>query len=81
MTSVTKEELEQAKLDPASVFHKPADVLAADIAKDDKLAILKRWELDADALLRGGDEGMMEDPSSAELVRAVQAAMEELDAL
>jgi hypothetical protein len=36
--------------------------------------------MDADALLRAGDEGMDEEAGAAELVRSVQAALEALNA-
>lgn len=78
--TITNADITQAKLDPASVFARPSDVLAAPIDKADKRAILQRWEADADALLRAGDEGMSEDPASAVLVQAVQAALEALAA-
>jgi len=70
-------DIDKAKLDPASVFHAPEDVLrAAGISAEDKRAILDRWEADAEALLRASEEGMspMENRSAAELLRAVQAA-------
>jgi hypothetical protein len=52
-------DLDKAKLDPASVFHKPKDVLGAPgLSIEDKKAILIRWEADAEALLRATEEGM-----------------------
>ena len=46
-------DLDQAKLDPASVFGAPKDVLAAPgLSLEHKKAILIRWEADADALAR-----------------------------
>lgn len=80
MRQLSAEELEQAKLDPATVFDCPQDVLVAeDLTKQQKLAILKRWEMDADALLRAGDEGMTEGAESGELVRSVRAAIEVIE--
>jgi hypothetical protein len=75
-------DLDQAKLDPASVFARPHDVLAATgLTEEDKKSILSRWEEDADALLRAGDEGMpVEHRSPGELLRAVHEAMQLLDA-
>jgi hypothetical protein len=73
--------LNQAKLDPASVFHAPKDVLtAAGLSLEDKKAILTRWEADADALLRATEEGMppADNRNSAELLRAVHLALESL---
>ena len=75
-------DLEQAKLDPASVFHAPKDVLGAPgLSPDDKKSILVRWEADVEALLRATEEGMppADNPSAAELLRAVQEAIESLE--
>ena len=74
-------DLDQARLDPASVFGHPQDVIAAKgITKEDKKSILSRWEEDADALLRASDEGMpVEHRSPGELLRAVHEAMQLLD--
>ena len=75
-------DLEQAKLDPASVFHAPHDVLGAPgLSPDDKKSILVRWQADIEALLRATEEGMppAENRSPAELLRAVQQAMQSLE--
>jgi hypothetical protein len=74
-------DLDQAKLDPASVFSSPHDVLAAKgLTEEDKKSILNRWQEDADALLRAADEGMpVEHRSPGELLRAVHEAMQMLD--
>jgi hypothetical protein len=77
-------DLDQAKLDPASVFNTPWDVVgAAGLTADDKRSVLIRWEADADALLRATGEGMepMSDSRSpAELLRTVHEALEQIDA-
>ncbi|MGB0057069.1 MAG: hypothetical protein WBQ20_10030 [Methyloceanibacter sp.] len=72
-------DLDKAKLDPASVFHAPKDVLAASgLSIEDKKAILMRWEADAEALLRATEEGMptADNRNPAELLRAVHLAIE-----
>jgi hypothetical protein len=82
MKTLSASELDQAKLDPASVFHGPEDVLAAALSPDDKKSILRRWEIDADALMRATEEGMPPKDnrhSPAELLVAIQAALEALD--
>ena len=74
-------DLDKAKLDPASVFHAPKDVLAASgLSIEDKKAILMRWEADAEALLRATEEGMptADNRNPAELLRAVHLAIETL---
>jgi hypothetical protein len=76
-------DLDQAKLDPQSVFHSPRDVLVAQgLSQEDKKAILDRWAADADALLRATEEGMPPSDnrrSPAELLRAVHEALETLE--
>ncbi len=74
-------DLDKAKLDPASVFATPRQVVeAADLSPEDKRAILVRWETDAEALMRATEEGM--PPSDGrgpdELLRAVHAALDAL---
>jgi hypothetical protein len=74
-------DLDKAKLDPASVFHAPKDVLAASgLSIEDKKAILMRWEADAEALLRATEEGMptADNRNPADLLRAVHLAIETL---
>jgi hypothetical protein len=53
------EHIDRAKLNPASEFKRPMDVIAAaNVGKAEKLAILKAWEADERALQRAEDEGM-----------------------
>lgn len=81
MATIASVDLEQAMLDPASVFDAPMDVLAAPLPLEDKKAILARWEEDAEALIRATEEGMppAENRSPAELLVAVQAALHALE--
>jgi hypothetical protein len=73
-------DLDKAKLEPSSVFEHPQDVLTASgLTREDKLAVLARWELDAEALLRATEEGMPpENRDPAELLRAVHLALRTL---
>jgi len=74
-------DLDKAKLDPASVFRAPKDVLAAPgLSREDKKAILIRWEADADALLRATEEGMppADNRNPGEMLLAVHEALEAL---
>jgi hypothetical protein len=75
-------DLDRARLDPASVFTDPHDVIVAKgLTDEDKKSILSRWQEDADALLRAADEGMpVEHRSPGELLRAVHEAMQLLEA-
>jgi hypothetical protein len=51
--------VDKAKLSPARIFKSPMDVVdTTDIRTAEKLAILKAWEADEQALLRAEDEGM-----------------------
>jgi hypothetical protein len=76
-------DLDKAKLDPASVFRAPEDVLdAPGLSLDDKKSILIRWEADVEALLRATEEGMPPSDnrrSPAELLRAVHEAIQSLE--
>jgi hypothetical protein len=74
--------LDKARLDPASVFHAPEDVLGAPgLSPEEKKSILARWEADVEALLRATEEGMppSECRSPAELLQAVHEAMQLLE--
>lgn len=74
-------DIEQAMLDPATVFRRPKDVLQADgVSPEDKKAILRRWEADAEALIRATEEGMppSDNRGPGELLREVQAALQTL---
>jgi hypothetical protein len=76
-------DLDQAKLDPQSVFQTPKDVLSAPgVSLEDKKAILVRWEADVEALLRATEEGMPPSDnrrSPAELLRVLHEVIETLD--
>jgi hypothetical protein len=75
-------DLDQAKLDPGSVFRTPEEVLdAEELSPEEKRAVLARWEADAEALLRATEEGMppSDNRSPAELLRAVHEAMLRLE--
>lgn len=74
-------DLDKAKLDPASVFHAPEDVLGAPLSPEEKRSILVRWGADVEALLRATEEGMpaSDNRSPAELLRTVHEAMQALE--
>lgn len=57
--TLTSEQKQQALLSPTSIFDDPMEVIGAgNLAREEKLKILKRWELDARALQRASDESM-----------------------
>ena len=76
-------DLDKAKLDPASVFRTPEDLLRAPgLSLEDKKAILARWEADTEALLRATEEGMPPSDnrkSPAELLRVLHDVMQSLE--
>jgi len=68
---------EKALLDPASVFATPEEVLKrAELTKDQKIEILRRWEYDASEVAVAEEEGMMGDQPL--LLRRVLLALEKL---
>jgi hypothetical protein len=82
MITIEAIDLDKAKLDPASVFGAPKDVLfAPGLSADEKKSILIRWEEDVEALMRATGEGMpaRESRAPGELLRAVHEAMQRLD--
>jgi hypothetical protein len=68
-----KNEVERALDDPAAVFDTPESVLAADLSRDQKIEILRRWEFDMRELLVAEEENMAGGESSALLSRVRQA--------
>jgi len=61
---------------PTKEFHRPADVLrAGHLSRDQKIAVLKQWELDARLLQTASEEGMSggEPNMLAEVKKALAA--------
>jgi len=82
MPPLSAADIEQARLDPESVFRSPEEVIRAALSVKDKKAVLRRWEEDTEALIRASDEGM--EPSEtrrspADLLGAIQDALELLE--
>lgn len=58
-TTLTAQELSTALTSPTAIFDEPDEVVRRrDLSRDQKIEILKRWELDARALQRATDESM-----------------------
>jgi len=75
---LTRDELSNAITSPVSVFDFPLEVVACPgLSKDQKIEILKRWELDARALQRATDENM--DGGEPPLLDEVNRALMMLD--
>ncbi len=59
---MTKSVVSKAIADPSRVFPNPQAVLAAsDLTREEKIKILRNWELDAKRLLESADENMTDD--------------------
>lgn len=73
-------DVEKAKLDPASVYSSPREVLSdSSITREDKIDILKRWEYDVREIMVAEEENMPAD-NSAVLLEEIIAALKELGA-
>ncbi|MBN9353357.1 MAG: hypothetical protein J0H04_05015 [Hyphomicrobium denitrificans] len=76
--TLTKQELTEAITSPVSIFDFPLEVVACPgLSRDQKIEILKRWELDARALQRATDENMSGDEPN--LLDEVNRALMMLD--
>lgn len=70
---------EEALKDPAGFFDTPGDVgNAANLSRQQKIEILKRWESDARLLMVASEENMQ--GGEPQQLQAVQAALRALDA-
>ncbi len=73
-------DVEKAKLDPASVYSSPQEVLSdSSISREDKIDILRRWEYDVREIMVAEEENMPPDDSAA-LLEEILAALEKLGA-
>jgi hypothetical protein len=69
---------DQALLNPVAVYSRPAQVLEdARLSDDQKLMILRRWEIDCRELEVAEEEGMIGDDSDllAEVLQAIHAVL------
>lgn len=66
--------LEQAFIDPPSVFDVPSDVLSCtDLDRKQKIEVLRRWEYDAQELEIAEDEAGMENSTPEVLTQVIEA--------
>lgn len=75
---LSKSDVERAMISPVMVFDSPLEVVTSvDLTRQEKIELLKRWELDARALQRASDENMTggEQPP----LDAVNEALAKLD--
>ncbi len=78
---MTKSIVNEAIADASKIFDTPMEVVdAKDLSRDEKIKILKNWELDARRLISSGDENMIDErgPPRSRLPE-VQAALRVLD--
>jgi hypothetical protein len=81
----TAKDYDRALLSPSSVFERPMDVVVTDsMTPQQKLEVLKRWELDAHALeiataesMAGGEPSRLSEVRSAIDVLCAREAVEE----
>lgn len=77
---LTSADVEQALLDPGSVFDSPEELLRADeLPKAQRIAILRRWEYDASEVCVAAEEGM--PAGNTDLVHRILVALEQLGAV
>jgi len=68
--------LEKALDNPAATFQTPSDVLACgELSREDKIAVLRRWEYDARLLEVAEEENMMSGNPGilSDVLKALQA--------
>jgi hypothetical protein len=72
-------DVEQALLDPGSVFDSPEELLVAEgLSREQRIAILRRWEYDASEVSVAVEEGM--PGGNADLVHRILLALGKLGA-
>lgn len=78
---MTKSIVNEAIADASKVFDTPMTVVdAKDLSREEKIKILKNWELDARRLISSGDENMIDErgpphsrlPEVQEALRALE---------
>jgi hypothetical protein len=70
-------DIDKALLDPSAVFQSPEDVLGqAELSREQKIDILRRWEYDARELAVADEEGM--PVSQADLLDRILQALHTL---
>ena len=80
MAMTTEDRLAEARLDPALVYARPADIVDDDnLANEDKIELLRRWEYDALENQVADEEGFPAR-TSGNLLDEVVAALHTLGA-
>lgn len=69
-------DLQHAKLDPASEFKHPMNVVnEKGLSREEKIDILKRWAYDAREMSVAEEENMLGKESNGEILQAIQHAL------
>ncbi len=67
MSEIMRIEPEKARQDPEAVFDRPADIEnEVGLTRGQKIATLKRWEVDVTRRLKSTDEGMPPNDDAAD---------------
>jgi|LNFM01.1.fsa_nt_gb hypothetical protein len=67
MSEIMRIEPERARQDPEAVFDRPADIgKEVGLTRGQKIATLKRWEVDVTRRLESTDEGMPQNEDSGD---------------
>ncbi len=67
MSEIMRIEPEKARQDPEAVFDRPADIEnEVGLTRGQKIATLKRWEVDVTRRLESTDEGMPSNEDAAD---------------
>lgn len=74
-------DIQKALLDPTAVFKHPHDVVHhAQLTRDQKIEILRRWAYDAKELETASDENMASMPEHEDRLNDILKALHELGA-
>jgi hypothetical protein len=74
-------DIEQALLDPTSVFGHPKDVLShPELTREQKIEILRRWAYDAKELEVADEENMHHETRNEDILDDILQALNELGA-
>lgn len=80
MSEIMRIEPEKARQDPEAVFDRPADIEnEVGLTRGQKIATLKRWEVDVTRRLESTDEGMPsndENADDADLLKEIKMVID-----
>jgi hypothetical protein len=80
MSEIMRIEPEKARQDPEAVFDRPADIEnEVGLTRGQKIATLRRWEVDVTRRLKSTDEGMPpndENADDADLLKEIKMVID-----